>query len=325
MHRCHLVVFTQCSLFACLLGLIQCAFGIGQPDCQKFNDTSIGFVQRVNTEFMKIGLRGVSIFVSSGDAGAHTMHDQTCELPFTFAEFPASSPFVTAVGATQVNNETYFKSTISPACSGGSGYNCVMHGTEVAVDFMRGYFTSGGGFSNTSLRPRYQDSAVSAYLKSGVKLPPSSYYNASGRAVPDVSAFGHQWYTISGGKVNVVGGTSQSAPTWAAVASLLADSFKAKTGQSFGFMNPLLYQAAAKDPLNFIDIISGDNVWGYMGDYPGCMGYTCTKGWDAVTGLGSPNYAQLLKFINVLADRVVARRAANTANFEQNRTRMATE
>lgn len=260
---------------------------------------------------MKIGLRGVSIFVASGDAGAHTMHDQTCELPFTFVEFPASSPFVTAVGATQVNNETFFKSTISPACSGESGYYCVMNGTEVAVEFTRAYFTSGGGFSNISLRPSYQDSAVLAYLRSGVKLPPSSYYNASGRAVPDVSAFGHQWYTISGGKTNLVGGSSQSAPTWAAVASLLADSFKAKTGQSFGFMNPLLYRAASESPSTFTDIITGDNIWGYMGDYPGCTGYTCTEKYDAVTGLGSPRYDQLMIYVNELADRVVARRQAD--------------
>jgi tripeptidyl-peptidase-1 len=145
-------------------------------------------------------------------------------------------------------------------------------------------FTSGGGFSNISSQPDFQKDVIANYLKSGVKLPPKGYFNTSGRGYPDVSAVGHNGYILLGGQAQLIGGTSESAPTFAAVASLLADSFKRKTGKSFGYMNPILYAAAKADPTNFIDITSGDNICTEDGCAASCTGYTCTKGWDPVTG-----------------------------------------
>ncbi len=65
---------------------------------------SHGFVSRVNAEFQKIGLRGVSIFVASGDSGANGRTDGDCSGPTLLPDYPASSPYITSVGATEVHN-----------------------------------------------------------------------------------------------------------------------------------------------------------------------------------------------------------------------------
>lgn len=49
------------------------------------------YVTRVNTEFMKIGLRGVSILVSSGDSGVHGRSDPGCIEPTFIPDYPGSS------------------------------------------------------------------------------------------------------------------------------------------------------------------------------------------------------------------------------------------
>jgi len=292
----------------------QCQEGIGAEECQKLGVKTEGYVARVNTEFQKIGVRGVSTFVSSGDSGAHTRSDGLCSQKRTLADFPGSSPYITSVGATQVESETFFAPSIAPVCANKMyNYSCVMTGREVAVNVSRSYFTSGGGFSNISRRFAYQEAAVSAYLKQTDKLPPTDYFNHTGRAYPDVSAVGHNGFILDGGNAVLIGGTSQSAPTFAAVAAALADTFKSKTGKSFGFMNPLIYQAYASDKSCFIDITVGDNICTENGCSKTCTGYTAAPGWDGVTGLGSPNFACLSAYINELADRVVATRAAKAS------------
>ena len=86
-----------------------------------------------------------------------------CDRMFTcsFFSFPASSPFVTAVGGTLLND---------------------VNEPETGIDF------SGGGFSNVFAQPSYQSSAVASFLSSSQNLPSPSYYNKTSRAYPDVSA-----------------------------------------------------------------------------------------------------------------------------------------
>jgi len=292
----------------------QCEDGIGGAECQKYGVDTVGYVNRVNTEFQKIGARGISLFVSSGDSGCHTRSDGGCDMPHTLADFPASSPYVTSVGGTEVTDpEVFFDASVAPICGDKTAnYSCIKSGTEVAVDVTRSFFTSGGGFSNISKALPFAADVVGAYLKSGAKnLPPSSYFNATGRAYPDVAAIGHNGYILEGGQQSLIGGTSQSSPTFAAVAALLNDAFKQKTGKPFGYMNQILYAAYKADSTTFQDVVTGDNICTEDGCSPTCVGFSCTKGWDAVTGLGTPNYAQMLKYINSVADKVVARRSQN--------------
>jgi len=171
--------------------------------------------------------------------------------------FPASCPFVTAVGGT----------ILFP---------------ERAVGF------SGGGFSNYFSRPLYQEAAVKGFLR---KLPKGTYsglFNPNGRAIPDVAAQSDFFRVFIGGRAFHIGGTSASSPAVAGFVALLNDGRLKKGLPSLGFLNPLFYSKAKS---GFNDITVGNN--------PGCgtEGFNATVGWDAVTGLGTPNFAKLLKLV----------------------------
>jgi len=267
------------------------------PDqCQALGVNSQGYVYRVNAEFQKIALRGISVLVSSGDSGANGRTDPDCTLPYLKPAYPAACPYVTAVGATQLNNPKTSLPNPPPVCV-GQGYVCASGGDEVAVSYDVAGFASGGGFANYAAMPSYQTAAVNAYFNSGVQLPPSSYYNATGRGYPDVAAIGNAVLIDQAG-VQPVGGTSASAPEFAAVVSILNAAVIKKTGKPLGFLNNWLYQTAAACPTCFHDITVGDNICTEDGCSPGCQGFKCTKGWDPVTGLGSPNTQALLAYIN---------------------------
>ncbi|KAF7332404.1 Peptidase S53 domain-containing protein [Mycena kentingensis (nom. inval.)] len=222
------------------------------------------YARRVCESFGILGARGVSIIFSSGDGGVgdgesnpakqqcftNDGKNQTQFMP----GFPASCPFVTAVGGTY-------------------------HFSESGIAF------SGGGFSNYFARPSYQDTAVNNYMK---RLPSRTYYglfNRSGRAFPDVSAQSYNFRIFVDGTPHLIGGTSASAPAFAALVALLNDA-RLRTGKPpLGFLNPWLYSNAASG-LN--DIVTGSN--------PGCgtQGFNASVGWDPVTGLGTPNFGRLL-------------------------------
>jgi len=128
-------------------------------------------------------------------------------------------------------------------------------------------------------------------------LPPASYFNTSGRAFPDIAANGHNALIIDGGAAEAVGGTSQSAPIIAAVFALLNVAQIEKTGKPFGFLNPFLYKMAHDDYSTFTDITVGDNKCTEDGCGSSCTGYLCTTGWDPVTGMGTPNFPNILKYV----------------------------
>jgi kumamolisin len=117
---------------------------------------------------------------------------------------------------------------------------------------------TGGGYSTSFALPTWQSGA-------GVK--------GSGRGVPDVAgnASPESGYNILvDGQQQVVGGTSAVAPLWAALVALLNQ----QKGSPLGFVNPTLYA----DKTDFHDITQGNNG-----------AYKAGPGWDACTGLGSPN------------------------------------
>jgi len=279
----------------------QCEDGIGASECQQLGVDSAGFVERVNTEFQKIGLRGVSIIVASGDSGANGRTDEYCTSPTLLPDYPAASPYVTSVGATEIHNPVYNLPNTPPACN-NQGYACASGGLEAAVSYAQSSFASGGGFSNVAARPSYQNDAVNAYLNSGVALPPASYYNATSRGYPDVAAFGSGILIYDGG-LTLVGGTSASSPIWGGIASLLNDYSLGATGKPLGFLNPLLYKIFASTPSAFTDITVGDNKCTEGGCSASCQGYLAAPGWDPVTGLGSPVYPKLLAAIQAMNEK----------------------
>ena len=103
-----------------------------------------------------------------------------------------------------------------------------------------------------------------------------------GRGVPDVAGnadpeTGYQ--VLADGQAGVVGGTSAVAPLWAGLIARINQLL----GTPVGFLNPLLYSQVATAKA-FRDITKGNNdITGDIGGYP------AGPGWDACTGLGSPD------------------------------------
>lgn len=269
---------------------------IDPDECQALGVDSYGYVTRVNAEFQKIALQGRTILVASGDSGANGRTDPDCSLPYLKPDYPAASPYITAVGATQLNNAQTSLPNPPPVCV-GQGYACASGGQEVAVSYAVANFASGGGFANYAPMPDYQKTAVANYMKSGVQLPPAGYYNTTGRGYPDVAAIGNAVLIDQGG-VQPVGGTSASAPEWAGVVSILNQYSLKKNGKTLGFLNPWIYQLATACTNCFHDITVGDNICTEDGCSPGCQGFYAAKGWDPVTGWGSPNVQNIIAYIN---------------------------
>jgi tripeptidyl-peptidase-1 len=223
------------------------------------------YARSVCNRFAQLGARGSSILFSSGDFGVGggdcKTNDGKDKVQFQ-PIFPASCPFVTAVGGT---------TKVNP---------------EVVASF------SGGGFSNYFAQPGYQKAAVSQFLK-GLGDKYRGLFNKTGRGFPDVAAQGEGYQVVVGGQVESVGGTSASSPTFAAIVSLLNDFRISKGKAPLGFLNPLLYSEGYKG-LN--DITSGNN--------PGCgtQGFSAVKGWDPITGLGTPNFGKLQPIVLAAAD-----------------------
>ncbi|KAF8267808.1 peptidase S8/S53 domain-containing protein [Lactarius quietus] len=122
--------------------------------------------------------------------------------------------------------------------------------------------------------PSYQNEVVSKFLEQfGSQY--ADMYNAEGRGIPDISAQALKIVFID---------TSPSTPISASIISLLNDYLISTNRAPLGFLNPLLY-CNLRQALN--DITSGAN--------PGCgtPGFSATRGWDPVTGLGTPDFLNL--------------------------------
>jgi len=226
-------------------------------------------MNRINVEFMKAGARGISIVFASGDQGCVGTSSQCIK---SSPEFPASSPYVTSVGGTMI------KSNIEEASDTSSG----------------AMISTGGGFSDTFEMPEYQRSSVFKYLNSSA-VPKSMKFNNNGRAYPDISAISNNFPTVVRGKVHMVGGTSASAPLIAGIISLLNAKRIERGRPPMGFINPWLYNLHDKHPACFSDITKGHNRCSYNFFFD--EGFRSMVGWDATTGLGTPNFGVLSKFV----------------------------
>eukprot|EP00026_Physarum_polycephalum_P004329 Phypoly_transcript_04347.p1 GENE.Phypoly_transcript_04347~~Phypoly_transcript_04347.p1 ORF type:complete len:284 (+),score=60.27 Phypoly_transcript_04347:1275-2126(+) len=281
------------------------SWGWPEPEqCQVGNctgdETSLEYVVRTNVEFQKIGAIGTTLLAASGDQGAPGDSDPECnskKKPLS-SIFPGASPWVLSVGATMLSNMTTEDADPSaepPICK---SWTCSTSTTELVCTIPQALITTGGGFSDYSLQPSYQNAAVAAYFKSGVPLPPQTDFNASNRGFPDVSALGHNYLIALSGDFEQVDGTSASTPVFAAIIAHL-NSYRLNNGKPpLGFAVPLIYQAFASDPTIFNDITTGDNKC--TEDCCSKFGYEATKGWDPVTGVGTPVFSKLLAFVQTL-------------------------
>ena len=241
--------------------------------------------------------QGQTVIVSSGDSGAASCDRNVAAASHGLAvSYPASSSYVTAIGGTQLLDSGNWSSTNNSF--GGSALSYI---SETVWNDSATYgvlASSGGGVSKIFPKPDWQV---------GNNVPQDNF-----RDVPDISFPASVLHTpylvcdatapcqsgsgfggVTAGQTNggLVGGTSASAPNFAAMLAVIE---QANGGSSLGNINPRLYALAQGSTAAtiFHDTITGDNQVRCVSGSTDCqagasMGYSAGVGYDQATGLGS--------------------------------------
>ena len=268
----------------------------GSVITQSFASTEEAFnsgtaaLQNLRFAFQAAQANHVTVFASSGDFGSAGLLKTPVKaggtlLPSPAVWWPASDPLVTGVGGTYECTDASTGLTVD---SVSPPVNCQSHPGVREV----GWIDAGGGFSHVFSKPSFQNN-----------LPAGSTAINSMRGVPDIALQASSrtgvliYITNPGYSTNVhdtgwyvIGGTSSSSPQWA---GLIAVANEMNGGHRLGYINPALYAIASNPSTyasDFYDVTTGNN-----GAFaPTVAGYPATTGWDPVTGLGTPNAANLL-------------------------------
>ncbi len=271
--------------------------------CEALTDPAV--ISSENTTLQEAAAQGQSFFISSGDSGSTMCYQANGQTPAALSVIdPGGQPFATAVGGTfmaaLINNGTEYQLPSDGSYPGEFVWN---DGIVATPSGPRASAT-GGGVSDQWQMPSYQSTAAGSL---GV-ISSNSSKTCGGqfcRQVPDVSADAdpNSGYVVfaNGGTMNggfeVVGGTSASAPFWAAFTAL-ANASPACRGLTLGFENPALYQIAGRSyATNFHDVTptnaspflvnNNDAFIGTDPDNPDSL-YLLASGYDMATGLGTP-------------------------------------
>jgi subtilase family serine protease len=248
----------------------------------------VAALSQMRQAFVDAQANGVTVLASSGDGGTTNILKEPVKnpalIPYPSVGWPASDPLVTGVGGTRLCTDPFATATRTTDNTDPPAVCQVQPAqTEIA------WPGSGGGYSILFPRPAFQNTlpAGSSYVGSSVGAPGP---NSNMRGVPDV---GYQASSGTGPLVYlgafgwfVVGGTSCSAPQWAGLIAI-SDQI---SGDNLGYINPALYKIGS-DPAryanDFFDVTTGKNQTSSI------PGYSASQGWDAVTGLGTPNAANI--------------------------------
>jgi subtilase family serine protease len=256
-----------------------------------------GFIKPYEDTILQGVVEGIGIYFSSGDN-----NDESLVVGYRTADWPASSPFVTAVGGTTLavgaSNNYLFETGWGTTTSSwtGSAWSPTPPGSWL--------YGAGGGVSMIFAEPTYQAGVV-----------PNSVFTAqgrTGRAVPDIAALADpnagyligETQTFPDGTVKYseyrIGGTSLSSPIMAGIMALADQA----AGHPHGFANPVFYSLAGSAA--FTDVVSPASTLAVVRtNYNNSVDATAglnyrlrtlnqtlslqtTPGYDDVTGLGSP-------------------------------------
>jgi len=254
-----------------------------------------GFIVPFEQTLIQAAIEGIGVYFSSGDNG-----DETSVLGSPSTDFPASSPWVTAVGGTSLGVSQSNNRALETGW-GTSTYAC--NQTTHACTRVAWLYGAGGGVSTHFAEPSYQASA-------GLRL--------SGRGVPDVAALGDPQTGYLIGITQTfpngtyydeyrIGGTSLSSPIFAGLMALADQA----AGSPHGFANPLFYAhpgafydvrsvktaVARRNFNNSVDASAGvSDFLRTFDDYSGSPTQSTHPGWDNVTGLGTPTASFLATF-----------------------------
>jgi len=215
--------------------------------------------------FQQAAARGITVFASAGDWGAYDQaFGQTS--PYGGAIYPSTDPFVTGVGGTTLYMQTSSGYLGFPFTNATGTY-----GTETAWSWNNLFdWGTGGGYSSIFGRPYWQQGE--GVPVKGPRGAPDVAWDADVQTGVLVYVYGSWW---------IIGGTSVGSPSWAGSMALIDQ----RAGQSLGYINPYLYTILNNQTLYskaFHDITVGDN-----------NPYQASKGWDPLTGVGSPNIGEL--------------------------------
>lgn len=249
----------------------------GATENTLFRDTAGPGGPKVIADYLAFQRRAagehVTLLAAAGDDGTSNPEtDGVTFYPFPTVGFPASSPFVTAVGGTILTTDTSgnYQSEVvwnDPGCCAG-----------------------GGGISQLFEAPDYQRDSLRREVREelgGMRGIPDISYNAdcNNSIIIYLSYFGPGsagWYGICG--------TSEGSPQWAGIVADLNQY----AGRPLGFLNPALYAAGGFRQFYKFgrDITVGNNA---LLGVPGAVapGYSATPGWDLASGWGTPNFAKL--------------------------------
>ena len=233
------------------------------------------FVSSYSSIFSQAASSHITIVASSGDSGASGQDNNGNYYRHPVASWPATSPFVTAVGGTKLNLN---------ASGARNGPDAAWNDTysHAVNDFFFGNdgpnpLATGGGKSAYYGRPGYQN---------GVR-------NVTGnqRGIPDISMSAScsvavnvfETYTGGNGGWTASCGTSESAPMFAAIIALAGQ----EAGHPLGLVNPALYALAASNAPGIVPVASGNNTVSFPGGT--VRGYSVRHGYNLVTGLGTVN------------------------------------
>jgi kumamolisin len=210
--------------------------------------------------FVAAAAVGITICVAAGDHGTADMAAQDWDNKI-HVDHPAVDDLVLGCGGTQINaagkDEVWNDGTpFDVNASGGGGW------------------ATGGGISTVIPAPSYQ---------TGAKLPVSIDTGKPGRGVPDIAMSATNYFSRVDSSEGASGGTSAVAPLMAALVVLLNQAKK----KNVGFLNPFLYANTAKGVVH--DVTSGTNAIANT-----VKGYNAGAGWDACTGLGTPDGTAIL-------------------------------
>jgi kumamolisin len=228
---------------------------------------SQAFMQQFDAALQSAALLGITVCAAAGDDGAADERADTWDGQ-PHVDFPSASPWILACGGTSLT------------ASGSVIASEIVWNQHSADPQNHSFGATGGGISQFFPIPAYQQ---------GIALPvPAGTGSKPGRGVPDVAgdadpATGYD-VLVDGQFIQGFGGTSAVAPLWAGLIALISQSL----GTRAGFVNTLLYSRAQAAGA-FRDITQGDNKVG-----PNGVGYSATVGWDACTGLGTPNGQKIL-------------------------------
>ncbi len=256
---------------------------------------------------------GMTIFVSSGDAGAATC-DRGGPVPQAShgatASWPSSFPEITSVGGTEFNDSggTYWATKNNANDASALSYIPeTAWNDSVAANALE---AGGGAPSVLFSKPAWQ---------TGPGVP-----NDGARDLPDISLtaspYRYAYLIESNGNLLGVGGTSASSPSWAGIAALLnqylmSNGVIAQPG--LGNINPVLYRLAQATSDVFHDITAGGNQVPCLQSSPDCVdgmvGFSAGPGYDLATGLGSVNAFNLIMEWNIGTATTTSLTAAPTS------------